>query len=236
MKFAYLIESPFNFRDEAGKVLGHDVDVARHVFREIGETFEPIETEFAQLLPGLSAGNWRMTTGLFATEERRRVASFTRPIWALPDGLLVKQGNPLGLSGYRSVAKHDKAVLAVIKDQFQHRSALEFGVPDGRLRIFETYNDAAAAVHDGTADAYASVDRAHTGFMMRIPEWKVEAIEVPHTEKPPAFGCFSLAPLDTALRSLVDEILEGYMGSESHRVMANAYGFSDAEVTLIASS
>ena len=104
MQFAYLIEPPFNFQDETGAVRGHDVEIARHVFEQLGEGFEPIETEFARLLPGLEEGRWQMTTGLFATDDRRSYALFTRPIWALPDGLLVAKGNPRGLTGYRSVA------------------------------------------------------------------------------------------------------------------------------------
>ena len=230
MKFAYLIEPPFNFRDEAGKVLGHDVDLARQVFRELGESFEPVETSFARLLPGLAAGAWRMTTGLIVTRERQRTAFFTRPIWALPDGLLVRRGNPLGLAGYRSLAEQDEAVLAVVEDQLQHRSALALGVPAERLRIFSTYGEAAAAVRDGAADAYASVARAHSGFTAQNPAWAVETVEVPPAENPPAAGAFALARSEAALCAQLDEILDAYLGSESHRDMAETYGFSEDEV------
>jgi len=57
MKFAYLIEPPFNYVDAAGRVTGCDVELARYVFAEIGITdFEPVETEFAELLPGVVDG------------------------------------------------------------------------------------------------------------------------------------------------------------------------------------
>ncbi|MDP3341773.1 transporter substrate-binding domain-containing protein [Frigidibacter sp.] len=233
MKFAYLIEPPFNYRDASGAVLGHDVEIARHVFAELGAPFEPVEAEFAQLLPGLSEGRWQMTTGLFATAERRRVAAFTRPIWALPDGLLVRQGNPLGLVGYRSVAAHGSAVLAVIRDQIQHRSAAEFGVPEERLRIFETYAEAADAVRDGHADGYASVARAHAGFLAQNPGWGLEAVDVPYAEKPPAFGAFAVALGDRELLGRVNEVLARFLGSAEHRSVAEGYGFSDREVDLV---
>lgn len=77
MKFAYLIEPPFNHRREDGTVTGCDVELAKTVFESIGAgLFEPVETEFAELLPGVADGRWRMTTGLFATEERRQIAGF----------------------------------------------------------------------------------------------------------------------------------------------------------------
>jgi polar amino acid transport system substrate-binding protein len=120
--FAYLIEPPFNYRDRDGIVTGCDVELARTVLGMIGyHDVEFVEAEFAQLLPGLGEGRWRMTTGLFATEERREIATFSRPIWALRDGLLVAQGNPFGLAGYRTVARMETCTLAVIRDQIQHR-------------------------------------------------------------------------------------------------------------------
>lgn len=236
MKFAYLIEPPFNFRAEDGRVTGCDVDLARHVLAEIGVLgFEPIETEFAALLPGLGQGRWRMTTGLFATEERRAHAAFSRPIWALPDGLLVPRGNSLDLSGYRAVAARKCCRLAVIRDQFQHRSAVSFGVPEDRILVFETYGKAAEAVLSGDADAYASVARAHSGYVERAGSDALEVVRIGPDEKPPARGCFGFAKDDDATRAAVDAVLSGFLGTPRHRAMMAGYGFTDAEMDLLIS-
>lgn len=234
MKFAYLIEPPFNHIDPNGHVTGCDVDLARHVLSELGiEEFVPVETEFAELLPGLATGRWRMTTGLFATEERRVHARFSRPIWALPDGLLVRRDNPVRLTGYISVANDNAAVLAVVRDQFQHRSAVEFGIPHARIRIFETYREAAIAVRDGLADAFASVGRAHDGFIDRNPDWSLENRTIPAAEKSPAFGSFAFSLSDAELCDAVDRVLSTFLGSDAHRLTAARYGFTDAEVDLV---
>ncbi len=234
MKFAFLIEPPFNFLLADGSVVGCDVELARHVFDELGvDRFEPIETEFATLLPGLSEGRWRMTTGLFMTAEREETAAFSRPIWALPDGLLVAEGNPFGFSGYRSVAEAPEGLLAVIRDQVQHRSAIENGVPTERILTFETYADAAAAVEAGQAAAYASVARAHAGFLSEKPDQALEFVGVPEAEKAPAFGCYGFAKADTGFRAAVDEVLDAYLGSAPHRAMMARYGFSDAEIDCL---
>ena len=235
MKFAYLIEPPFNYVDATHQVTGCDVELARYVFAEIGiEDFEPVETEFSELLPGVADGRWRMTTGLFGTDERRKNALFSRPIWALPDGLLVASGNPLGLSGYESVADNSDVRLAVIRDQFQHRSADEFGVSADRIMIFETYTEAAHAVREGVVDAYASVGRAHGGFIEQNPEWGLELILVPDSEKPPAFGSFAFSLNDADLLDDVDAILSQFLGSDAHRKMVASFGFSAAEVDMVA--
>ena len=198
MKFAYLIEPPFNYREDDGRVSGCDVELARVVFERLGvPDCELVEAEFAELLPGLADGRWQMTTGLFATDERRRHASFSRPIWALPDGLLVRKGNPRRLTGYAAVAADDGARLAVIRDQLQHRSAVEAGVPDSRIMIFATYAQAAAAVQEGAADAYASVARAHAGFIARNPALDLELVDRSHRGKGACFRRRSASPNPT---------------------------------------
>lgn len=237
MKFAYLVEPPFNYVGADGRVTGCDVELARHVFSQLGVAeFEPIEAEFSELLPGVANGRWRMTTGLFGTKERRELVSFSRPIWALPDGFLVRQGNPLQLSGYASVATTKSARLAVIRDQLQHRSAVEFGIPDARIAVFDTYTQAAQAVRDGQVDAYASVGRAHSGFIGQNPDWSVELVVVPDIEKPPAFGSFAFALDDATFQSEVDDVLCAFLGSEGHRQMVAGFGFSDTDVDLVVSA
>lgn len=233
MKFAYLIEPPFNHRDADGSVTGCDVELARHVFGELGEDFEPVEAEFADLLPGLAAGRWQMTTGLFATEERQKIAQFSRPIWALPDGLLVPRGNPSGLTGYGSLAGGDLRV-AVIRDQIQHHAVAASGLPADNMLIFDTYETAAHAVATGKADAYASVARAHLGYLAINPDLALDVITIPPDEKPPAKGTFGFALHDTGLREAVDKILIIYIGSPQHRAMMQGFGFTNAEVDLVA--
>lgn len=232
MKFAYLIERPFNYRDATGIVTGCDVELARHVLAELGETFEPVEAEFAELLPGLSQGRWRMTTGLFATAERKRHALFSRPIWALPDGLLVLRGNPFGLTGYRSAAATGIRVAA-IRDQVQHRAAMDFGIGDDRLLIFDTYEQAVHAVLAGAADAYASVARAHAGYLTQHPGLALDVITVPSVEKPPARGSFGFALDHAALCRSVDTALERFIGTPEHRALMARFGFDDAEIDLL---
>jgi len=237
MKFAYLIEPPFNYKTPDGRVTGTDVELARFVVNQLNlGVFEPIEAEFAELLPGVANGKWQMTTGLFTTDERRQLASFSVPIWALPDGLLVPAGNPNQLSGYRSVANESDCTLAVIRDQIQHRSALELGVPENRLHIFDTYADAANAVLENRVDAYASVSRAHTGHIELNNENRLEVVTVPATEKQPAFGSFAFSKQDIDLRKDVDSVLLDYYGTEPHRKMMHSFGFNDTEINIVSNA
>ena len=231
MRFAFLQEPPFCFTDVSGSVDGCDTRLASKICQmlELGN-FSPIEAEFAELLPGVADGRWEMTTGLFISDERRRRVNFTRPIWSLPDGLMVAKDNPLGLQGYRSLSRNPSAVLAVISDQIQHQTALQNGVPPERIRIFATQAEAAEAVAKGAAQAYASVAMAHRGYIARRTNARLDVVDVPASEKQPAAGAFALARSNAALREQIDRCLSDLLGSPWHREMMSEYGFSDDDV------
>ncbi len=231
MKVAYLIEPPFNYLDNTGAVTGCDIALARYVFNQLCiSNVEFIETEFAELLPGLARGDWQMTTGLFASRERKQRALFSRPIWVLPDGLLVRAEDATGITGYLSVATAGDLKLAVIRDQLQHETALELGVPPEQIPEFETYADAARAVQDGHVTAFASVCRAHEGFLQERCVRDLEVVEVPPCEKPPGFGCFGFARTATDLRDRVNQVLNQFIGGSEHRQLMREFGFSGDEI------
>lgn len=234
MRFAFLQEPPFCFTDETGKVLGCDVELAQTICDELGITdFQPIEAEFAEMLPGLNAERWTMTTGLFVSAERQQLVDFTRPIWSLSDGLLVRKGNPRRITGYRSIAADPKAKLGVITDQIQHRTALENGVPSERITQFATQAEAAEAVAGFMVDAYASVAMAHRGYLARWPDAPLEVVDVLAAEKEPAFGAFALAKSNGELRRRIDLCLGKLLGSASHRAMMQRYDFAASEVDRV---
>ncbi|NTE89239.1 transporter substrate-binding domain-containing protein [Agrobacterium rubi] len=235
MKFAYLIEPPFNYRNKQCVLTGSDVELARTVLSMIGiENVEFIETEFSNLLSGLEQHRWDMTTGLFDTPERRKIAAFSRPIWALSDGLLVRKGNPEQLSGYASIAVNSEYKLTAIHDQVQHKAALAAGIPEDRIVLNATYDEAANAVLEGRVDAYASVAIAHQGYLKQNLNTNLDVIPVPLEERAAAFGAFGFRQSDSELKDAVDAALTQCLGSDEHRTMMRNHGFTDADIDMIA--
>jgi polar amino acid transport system substrate-binding protein len=227
IRFAYLIEPPFCYRDAGGTVTGYDVEIARRVLSALGvATVQFIEAEFAELLDGLTAGRWEMTTGLFITGARRERVDFSRPIWALADGLLVRRESAPHIDGYLSLARSSALRLGVIQDQVQHETARRLGVPDDRIDIFGTYEAAADAVRTGSIDAYASVALAHRGYLALSPNPRLAVVSVPETEKRPETGGFAYAKGRTDLRAAVDTALAAFFGTPAHQALAAQFGFT----------
>jgi len=229
LRFAFLIEPPFCYRTQDGAVTGCDVELARHIAQQIGaDAFELVETEFAELLPGLIDGSWHMTTSLFVTEERRRLVNFSRPISALTDGLLVRAGNPDGIAGYASIANAAGLRLGVVTGQVQHETALQLGVPAESIRTFDTYAQAAAAVAAGRIDAYASVATAHRGYLAHLSDSGLAVVEVPQSGKAAEPGAFAFAKSGMCLRDAVDRTLADFLGSADHRALMARFGLIPA--------
>jgi polar amino acid transport system substrate-binding protein len=235
--FAHLEEPPFCFRT-GGRSAGCDVEVARTVLQAIGmPDFDPVVVDFSDLIPGLVAGRWTMTTGLFITPARAELVTFSRPIWALPDGLLVKAGNPKGFAGYASLAADATATLSVVKDQVQHDRARAAGVPAARIREYASQDEAAKAVAAGAVDAYASVAMAHRGYLQHHRNTGlavIEASDPADAAADPPVGAFAFAKSNAGLARAVDEALASYLGSPAHRAMMTGYGFTAAEIDRVA--
>jgi polar amino acid transport system substrate-binding protein len=231
--FAYLDEPPFCAPADNGPV-GCDVEVAFVVLRTIG--IERIETRlvtFAELLPGVANGAWHINTPLFITEERARLADFSRPVWSLADGLMVQVGNPKRLTSYRALATHGDARLVVVEGQVQEQRALGAGLPPTRVLRVATQPEAVAAVRNGRADAYASVAMAHRGFLRAAPDAKLAVVDFGAEGGVAAEGAYSFAKESADLRRAFDKALRRFLGSPEHRAVMRRYHFADADIERV---
>ncbi len=224
MRYAWIEEPPFNFA--AGPLPdGVDVAVILALAGRMGETVEFRRTEFADLLPGLVRGNWDVTAAMFLTPERAAKACFTRPIWRLADGLLLRADLAGRVTGYGGLAQLGLR-LAVLEGQVQQQTALGCGIDPARIAVFADYAAAAGAVLSGEVDAYASVLLAHRETVARHPA--LAAVAVPETERPRSAGAFACATL--ALRDRLDAALSELLGRAGHAEMLRRYGLGSDEV------
>lgn len=227
--FGYLDEPPFCWPAAGGAAQGCDVELVTAALQALGITeFEQQLTTFAELLPGLASGRWTITTPLFVTAKRRRLVDFSRPVWALADGLLVRSADRERLSGYRAVAVA-AARLVVVGGQVQEQAGLAAGIAPERIVRAATQEEAVVAVRNGDADAYASVAMAHRGYLARQPDDSLAVVTVAVDEGSPAAGAFAFGKQHASFRERFDRALTGLIGSDWHRTMMARHGFPAGE-------
>ena len=227
--FAFIDEPPFARPLPAGGAEGCDVDLALTVLGALGVAHVELRlTTFAELLPGVAAGRWHVNTPLFVTAERADQVAFSRPVWALGDGFIVKAGNPLGIDSYAAIAA-GQAWLGVVMGQVQHDAALAAGVPPGRIRTYSTQQAVVQALRDGEVDAYASTALGNRMFVAALGDVGLAAVAQPLASAAPV-GAFSFALQAHELKARFDEVLAGYLGSAAHRRAAGRWGLGAAEI------
>lgn len=226
---AYLEEPPFYWTASDVTATGADIELADVVLRAIGYShIEHQPTTFEELLPGVSAGRWKMNVPIFVTPQRSELVDFSVPVWALGDGFLVAAGNPKGLDSYAAVARND-ARLGLVSGTIQQRYAESHGVHDTHILQFTRQEDAIDALLAGRIDAYAATALGNRATAEQIGIDRVSAV-AHAAQDDPAVGAFSFGKHDVKLREAVDAQLKRYLGSLDHRQRMAKYGFSSAEI------
>ncbi len=232
---AILDEPPFCWLDADGAAAGCDVEVASAVLRRAGVKSVAVrQVTFAELIPGVIQGRWQLNTGMFVTDARRRQVRFTRPIWAVPDGLIVRAADAGRFASYRDLGADAGARLGVVVGQVQAESARQAGVPDERLVSFATQDDVVRAVHRGEIDAAASTAVGNRALLARLGEPDLVAVDLGPTggsvRQPAPLGAFSLSYEQVALAQALDAQLAGFVGSPENRAIMTRHGFSDHDL------
>src|SRR6185503_5336227 len=114
---------------------------------------------------------------------------------------------------YRALAARVDARLVVIADQVQEQRALAAGFDAARVLRVATQPEAAAAVRDGRADAYASVAMAHRGFLRGTPDARLAVVDFGAEGGAVAEGAYSFAKSNADLRRAFDGALQHFLGS-----------------------
>jgi polar amino acid transport system substrate-binding protein len=140
---------PLQFKDDNGKATGYQIEITEMMMKELGVTPEYVETPFAQLFPGLSAGKFDML-GIAVTilPSRALRGDFADvPAFYESNVVVVKKGSSVNSLDDLATSK-----FAVLQGSSQAASAKVL-FPDATVNEFASENDAATEVSVGRADA-----------------------------------------------------------------------------------
>jgi polar amino acid transport system substrate-binding protein len=96
---------PFNYIDDAGKLAGFDVDLAKAVCERIGADCEFVQVAWDDLIPGLLDRKYDViSASMSITEERQNKVAFTIPCYSNMLAFVGQKGTPItidksGLAG-----------------------------------------------------------------------------------------------------------------------------------------
>lgn len=231
IRIGYAPEAPFSYRDAAGNVVGEEAVVIAWVMQRLGiGQLEWVQTEWADLIPGLQAGRFDLiASGMFITCERAELVAFSQPTFALYPAMLVAKTNPLQIRSFGDFRRPDRR-LAVMRGAREAEIAQALGIAPEQLLFVPDVQTGLAAVLAGRADALALTDISIDLLVQQAPDQVERAIPF----VPPiidgnlsiGYGAFAMRHEDAHLRTAIDQQLIGFIGSEEHYGLIAPFGFS----------
>ncbi|NDY56696.1 ectoine/hydroxyectoine ABC transporter substrate-binding protein EhuB [Desulfovibrio sulfodismutans] len=232
LRVGYAEEYPFAFRDASGRVTGEAPETARAVLSQLGVTdIQWVLADFSSLIPRLEEDDIDMiAAGMFATPERAKRIDFSLPTVQVGQGLLVRAGNPKGLSSYDETASRPDVVLAVLAGSVEEDYLKGLGIPGAQLFRVPDAATGVAAVTAGRADGLA-LSAPTVNLLARGTNGACQAAApftgpITNGREGKGQAAFGFRKDDTALRERINGVLADFVGSPRHLELIGPFGFS----------
>jgi polar amino acid transport system substrate-binding protein len=153
-------EVPFAYATPDGDLVGFDIDVIRHITKDLGITdLDGGLTNFGGLIPGLAAKRFDIvSTAIYIRPDRCKQVAFGEPLYILGDALAVAAGNPKHIHSYADIAADPSLRLANnVGGTGLRDNAEASGVKENQIVVVPDDSSGYAAVKAGRADAYTNV-------------------------------------------------------------------------------
>lgn len=228
IRIGFANEAPFGYATPDGKLTGEAPEVAKAVLKKMGiDEVDGVLTEFGSLIPGLKAGRFDIiAAGMFINPQRCKEINFSEPSYGIGQAMLVKEGNPHGITDYSSFKDNPDLKLAVMAGAVEAGYAKDAGVPEGQLVSLPDQSSLAAAVQSGRADAaaltalsIANIAEKADGVESTKPFGEVAGKSVK------GHGGFGFRKEDTALLEAFNAELKNFLGSDEHIALVEPHGF-----------
>lgn len=86
------VTEPFSFVDGSGKIVGYDIELARHIANKTGKRLEIVNMDFGGMIPALISGKVDMIAACITiTEERKKQVLFSKPYYVGGIAALVRE-------------------------------------------------------------------------------------------------------------------------------------------------
>lgn len=236
LRVAFYNFRPYAYEDADGVLTGTDVDTLKAVLERMGGGIASAgAVDWGALIPGVKANRFDVVAaGMFITPARCAEVRFSEPTFGIAQTLIVRKGNPHGISDYESVAEKG-VTLAAISGSAQVGYARAAGVPEEGIMQIPDNPTAVAALRADRAQVYALSVPGARNLTQGLPEQDLEMtstftmvagrLATPH-------GAFAFRPEDSAFVDAFNGILTEFVGSPEHLAIFEKHGMKADELPV----
>lgn len=190
---------PLLVRDpKTGEWSGYFLDVMNGFAESIDVKIEPVETTWGNMVAGLQAGKWDISSALNRKPQRALAVNYSIPIWSYEIGLLYDTRNPKISADMTSLADFDKEgiTIAVMQGAAGDLS-ISPKVENAKIVRLDGANEGRLAIISKRADVFATDSDIHRITVMQNPDWANQVLPSPAIAKQGiAFGLRKTVPLE----------------------------------------
>ncbi|HEX8931514.1 MAG TPA: glutamate ABC transporter substrate-binding protein [Actinomycetota bacterium] len=194
----------FGLKNLEGVPEGFDVEIAKLIAGEMGiapDKIEWVETVSANREPFIQQGKVDFVVATYTiNDERKQVVDFAGPYYEAGQDIMVKKGNPLGITGPDALA--GKRVCSVTGSTPAENIRTNY--PQAKLTEFDVYSKCAEALKNGQVDAVTTDNVILLGLISKDQE-SFELVGKPFTKEPYGIG---VKKGDTQFRNFINDVLD----------------------------
>ena len=146
--------APFEFKNDAGEIVGFDVDIARAIAKDLGVPLKIESVGFDALMPAsVTSGRVDLAmSGITITPERGKVVSFSNPYFRSAQVFITKNGNP-GKFAWPVGNLKGKTVGVQANTTGQYAADDKLKPLGANIKIYQDFSAGLADVRAGRIDA-----------------------------------------------------------------------------------
>ncbi|MES0885151.1 transporter substrate-binding domain-containing protein [Roseibium sp. SCP14] len=190
---------PLLVRDpKTGEWSGYFLDVMEGFAEAIDVEVEPVETTWGNMVAGLQAGKWDISSALNRKPQRALAVNYSIPIWSYEIGLLHDTRNPKITEDMTSLADFDKEdiTIAVMQGAAGDLSITP-QIKNAKIIRLDGANEGRLAIISKRADVFATDSDIHRITILQNPDWAAQVLPEPAIAKQGiAFGLRKSVPLE----------------------------------------
>lgn len=235
LRVAYYNIAPFAYVNDAGEVIGEQVEILRTILDEMGlKVASETSTEWGNLIPGLKARRFDViAASMFVTPKRCAEVAFTEPTFGIKQAFIVMNGNPKGIgSGYESIRDGGNTLIA-ISGTAQVDWAKSVGVEDDKIMQIPDNPTGLATLQADRGDVFA-LDAPSARIAVAAAEsGKFEVLEsfgIVAGKPASPHGAYAVRKDEGAFVEAFNEKLSAFIGTEAHLAIMQAHGLEPSEL------
>ncbi|MBL8251614.1 MAG: transporter substrate-binding domain-containing protein [Candidatus Competibacter sp.] len=171
---------PFVMTDKKGELIGHDVDTAHLMAKELNTQLHIVKVSWEKIIPALMDNQCDIIlNSLSITDERKKLIDYSTVYAALGQTVIIRKDLATKLNAATDL-NHSKYKLTSVKGTNCEKMVKQF-MPEAQYSSFKTMQEAVNEVAEGKADGFVFDSISNKITLKKLGQDKLALLDSPFT-------------------------------------------------------